>query len=105
MMPEMGIGVNARWGGPFPHSPGGPRLDRRPRPRCNERTLAEDDDMRPGLISWWASQSPWLRFGVAAAFLLGAGVWLLFGHFWIWGWAIGGVLLLFSLLSFPEDVD
>jgi hypothetical protein len=43
-----------------------------------------------------------LRFGVAAAFLLGAGVWLLFGHFWIWGWAIGGVLLVFAFPSKAE---
>jgi hypothetical protein len=58
--------------------------------------------MGRGLISWWASLSPWIRFGVAAAFLGGAGVLLLFGVVWIWGWVIGGVLLLFAFPSKAE---
>jgi hypothetical protein len=58
--------------------------------------------MRRGLISWWASLSPWIRVGTAAAFLLIAGVLLLFGYFWIPGWAVGGVLLLFAFPSKAE---
>jgi hypothetical protein len=54
------------------------------------------------LIEWWAGLSPWLRFGVALAFLLlSTGLWLA-GKFWPWGWAIGIVLLFFS---FPSDAQ
>jgi hypothetical protein len=58
--------------------------------------------MKRGLISWWAGCSPWLRFGVAGLFLAASGVMLLFGHVWIWGWAIGGVMLLFAFPSKAE---
>ena len=48
------------------------------------------------LIEWWAGLSPWVRFGVAAAFLLLSTALWLAGRFWPWGWAIGIALLLFS---------
>ena len=54
------------------------------------------------LIEWWAGLSPWLRFGVAGAFLLASTVLLLSGRVWFWGWAIGLVLLLFSFPSGPS---
>jgi len=53
-------------------------------------------------VEMWAGLSPWLRFGVALAFLLvSTGLWLA-DRFWPWGWAIGIVLLLFS---FPSDAQ
>jgi hypothetical protein len=59
--------------------------------------------MRRGLISLWSGLSPWIRIGVVGAFLLAAGVMLLFGYFWIYGWTIGGVLLLFAFPSKAEQ--
>ena len=53
-------------------------------------------------IEWWAGLSPWIRFGVAGAFLLLSTVLLLTGRVWIWGWVIGAVLLVFSFPSKPE---
>lgn len=58
--------------------------------------------MARGLYGWWASRSPWLRIGMAAALLLVSGILLLFGHFWIYGWAVGGVLLFFA---FPNKAE
>jgi hypothetical protein len=54
------------------------------------------------IIEWWAGLSPWIRFGVAGLFLLASTVILLFGRFWPYGWAVGGVLLLFSFPSKAE---
>jgi hypothetical protein len=51
------------------------------------------------LISWYGELSPWFRFGVAGLFLLASAVLLFFGIVWIWGWAIGAVLLFFALPS------
>jgi hypothetical protein len=58
--------------------------------------------MLRSLISFYAGLSPWVRFGVAGSFLLAAGVLLLFGIFWIWGWVVGGVLLVFAFPSKAE---
>jgi hypothetical protein len=54
------------------------------------------------LIEWWAGFSPWLRFGVAGFFLLISAILLLFGIFWVLGWVIGGVLLVFA---FPSQAE
>jgi hypothetical protein len=43
-----------------------------------------------------------LRFGVAGVFLLIAAIMLVFGRFWILGWAVGGVLLVFAFPSKAE---
>jgi hypothetical protein len=53
------------------------------------------------LIEWWADLSPWLRFGAAGAILLLATVLLLVtGRIYVWLWALGIVLLIFS---FPNS--
>jgi hypothetical protein len=53
-------------------------------------------------FEWWAGLSLWLRFGVAAFFLLISTVLWLCNRFWPWGWAIGIALLLFSFPSQNE---
>lgn len=55
-----------------------------------------------GFFEWWGGLSPWLRFGVAGVLLLSSTVLWFTGTFWPWGWAAGGVLLLFSFPSGPE---
>ncbi|HYT89763.1 MAG TPA: hypothetical protein VEL76_13730 [Gemmataceae bacterium] len=54
------------------------------------------------MFEWYAGLSPWLRFGVAGAFLLASTIALLCGRFWPWGWGVGAVLLAFS---FPNDAQ
>jgi hypothetical protein len=54
------------------------------------------------LFEWWAGLSPWIRFGIAAAFLLVSTILWLMDTFWPWGWAVGAVLLLFSFPSRTE---
>ena len=58
--------------------------------------------MLRGLFEWYGGLSPWLRFGVAGAFILLSFVCLLFGRIWIWGWVVGGVLLIFAFPSSNE---
>jgi hypothetical protein len=54
------------------------------------------------MISWWTGL-PWkLRLGVACAFLLLSTILWFTGYFWPWGWAVGGVMLIFS---FPNDAE
>ncbi|OAI41050.1 hypothetical protein AYO40_03970 [Planctomycetaceae bacterium SCGC AG-212-D15] len=54
------------------------------------------------MFEWWAGLPPLIRFGVSIFFLLvSTGLWAA-GYFWPWGWAVGGVLLLFSFPSGPE---
>lgn len=47
-------------------------------------------------FEWWTDLPAWLRFGVALALLALSTVLWFTGRFWPWGWAAGGVLLLFS---------
>jgi hypothetical protein len=54
------------------------------------------------MFGWWGTLSPWIRFGVAGLFLLASTLVWLGGYFWPWGWAVGGVLLIFS---FPNDAE
>jgi hypothetical protein len=62
----------------------------------------ERNGMR-GIIEWYGGLSPWLRFGVAGAFLLLSVLVLLLLHeIWIWSWVVGIVLLLFAFPSGPE---
>jgi hypothetical protein len=55
-----------------------------------------------GLIEWWAGLPWWLRLGVACLFILVSTIALLAGRVWIWGWAIGIALLIFSFPSKSE---
>jgi hypothetical protein len=55
------------------------------------------------MIGWWTGLSWWLRAGVALLFLLASTILWILGWFWPWGWAIGGVLLLLSFPSKPEN--
>ena len=52
------------------------------------------------MLEWWAGLSPWLRYGVALAFLLASTILFFCRIVWVWGWAIGGVLLI---LAFPSS--
>jgi hypothetical protein len=54
------------------------------------------------MFGWWAGLSPWVRFGVSGSFLLLSTALWLSGYFWPWGWAAGGVLLIFS---FPSESE
>jgi hypothetical protein len=54
------------------------------------------------LFEWWAGLSPWLRLGVAGMFLLASTILWFMDRFWPWGWAVGGILLLFSFPSSAE---
>ena len=50
-----------------------------------------------GLLEWWGGLHPGWRFGVAIFFLaLSTVIFFGFDRFWPWGWAVGGLLLLFS---------
>jgi len=55
------------------------------------------------MFEWWADLSPWVRYGVAIAFLLVSTILYLGGTFWPWGWAVGAVLLVFAGKSSSED--
>jgi hypothetical protein len=58
--------------------------------------------MEQSMLEWRVGLPWWLRLGVALFFLLlSAGRWIA-GRIWFWGWAVGGVLLLFSFPSGPE---
>ena len=48
------------------------------------------------IFEWWASQSPWIRYEVAVVLLLISTGFLLAGRLWIWGWVVGGLMLLFG---------
>ena len=48
------------------------------------------------LIDWWAGLTPWVRFLVPIALIAISTGLLLAGILWIWGWLVGGILLLFS---------
>lgn len=54
-------------------------------------------------FEWWSGSDWKLRVGVAMLFLLSSTIlWFGFNRFWPWGWAVGGVLLLFS---FPNEAQ
>ena len=55
-----------------------------------------------GFFSWWADQSPWLRYGVALLLIAISTVLFLAGRLWIWGWVAGLILLLFAGPSSSE---
>ena len=55
------------------------------------------------LFEWWGGLRPAIRLGVSALFLLVSTVLWFCGTFWPWGWAVGGVLLLFSFPSRSEQ--
>jgi hypothetical protein len=55
-----------------------------------------------GLLEWWAGLDWKLRLVVPVILLLVSTVMFMCGRFWPWGWAVGGVLLLFSGRSDAE---
>ena len=55
-----------------------------------------------GLIGWWSGLPWWLRYGVAFLLLGISTAFFFMGKIWPWGWAVGGVLLLFSGKSESE---
>ena len=54
------------------------------------------------LLGWYGALPAWLRFGVALLFIAISTGLLFAGRFWPWGWAVGGVLLVFA---FPNDAE
>lgn len=54
------------------------------------------------MIDLWTGLNWKLRLGIALLFLLISTVAFFAGYFWPWGWAVGGVLLMFS---FPNDAE
>ena len=54
------------------------------------------------MFGWWADLTPLTRFLMAGSFLLASTALWFAGYFWPWGWAIGGVLLMFSFPSSAE---
>src|SRR5262249_31049002 len=58
--------------------------------------------MLRSLFDWYADLSPWLRFGAALFFIAISTALFFAGRFWPWGWAVGGVLLIFA---FPNDAQ
>jgi hypothetical protein len=59
-------------------------------------------DMITWIVDWWTGLAWKLRAGVALGFLLLSTVIFFCGSFWVWGWAIGVALLLFS---FPSEAE
>lgn len=55
-----------------------------------------------GFFEWWSERSAWIRYGVAGVFILISTLLLLGGVVWFWGWAVGGILLLFAGRSQSE---
>ena len=47
-------------------------------------------------LNWWAGQSPWLRYGIAVLLIATSTGIYFAGRIWIWGWAVGFVLLCFA---------
>lgn len=46
------------------------------------------------MFDWYVDMSKGGRIGIALFILAIAGISLVCGYFWPWGWAIGGVLLV-----------
>jgi len=48
------------------------------------------------LFQFWGELGPLWRYGLPILLLaISTGIWLA-GWFWPWGWAVGGVMLLFA---------
>src|SRR5262245_60432473 len=69
---------------------------------CGVTTSSFIEDCTMGLFEWFGGLRWWVRLCVALFFLLLSTLLWLAGYFWPWGWAVGGVLLLFS---FPSDAE
>ena len=54
------------------------------------------------IFTWWAGQSAWLRFGVAFLLIAVSTILYFAGRIWIWGWVVGGIMLLFAGPSSSE---
>ena len=54
------------------------------------------------MIEWWAGQTGWVKYGIPIGLLLISGILYLCGTLWPFGWGMGGVLLVGSLL-FKDD--
>ena len=48
------------------------------------------------MLEWWTDLPGWARLGIPIALLAVSTLLFFNGVFWPWGWAIGGVLLLFG---------
>lgn len=53
-------------------------------------------------FSWWAGQSPWLRYGIAILLIAVSTAIYFAGDIWPWGWIAGIILLMFSGPSSSE---
>lgn len=45
------------------------------------------------MLEWWSGLRPAARYGIAISLLTISTALFLCGWLWIWGWAVGGVLL------------
>jgi hypothetical protein len=54
------------------------------------------------MIEWWAGLTDWLKYGVPIALLLTSTILYFIGYLWIWGFAMGFILLVGSL-CFKDD--
>jgi hypothetical protein len=54
------------------------------------------------LFEWYGGLSPFIRLGVAFAFLIASTAAWFFNYFWPWGWGIGCIMLVFSFPSRAE---
>ncbi len=48
------------------------------------------------LFEWWSELGPLWRYGLPVLLLAISTLLWIGGTFWPWGWAVGGVMLLFS---------
>jgi hypothetical protein len=53
-------------------------------------------------FEWWGGLRPRLRIGISLLLILISTLFWLSGTIWIWGWAAGGILLMFS---FPSQAE
>lgn len=51
------------------------------------------------MFEWWEDVPVWLRLTLSLGLLAISTVVFFAGYFWPWGWAIGGVLLVFSFIG------
>lgn len=55
------------------------------------------------IIEWWANRNWKIRIGIPVVLLIIAGIMLLCGRVWIFGWLAGGILLAFGGKSKSEQ--